>query len=157
MTGQPIKYLATCVCTEDDEVAFIDDNRPNGGEITIVAPGHWPDKIRGQISIVPIGPDIEGWTPYAVRNAEQTQSERNVTQTVWLDWHSSWTVRCTNCGKQAQMSSRTVEAVADALRRTLDGLERRQTADPSGASTASVRHLIPLGALCRIASRTSRG
>ena len=177
--AEPIKYVVVC-CT-GQPLAYIDDNRPIGGSLTVTAaPGASQIVIGYQFREEFPTPD------YGV--VARTWANSNVSQTVWEDdgdyadsGRSSWTIRCDNPScrwKQAQMNQATYEAVADELATELDKWQPDMCPDPgepplqtweagddwavpvSTDSAATVSHsqryVIPLGELIRKQSGRNR-
>lgn len=150
MGDEKLKYVVVCGCTGSMElIALIDDCRPTDdprsilqGLITVTSPS-------SQVLIATrIERDDEGRVvahydiPDAVVKARY--HDANLTETIWHDGHIEWTLRCFECGRQAQMSRDSLVAIADGLAAGIEACPVIQMPDEG----ASERHLIQLGVLC---------
>jgi hypothetical protein len=127
-----IKYVVVCACGGQAEaVAYIDDNRPIGGSITVSAPTPQNKQI---ISASGYHPEIEDWRPpegYVARK----WAEHNVSETVW-NWdemRTGWTIRCGRCRQQAQIPHAKLVDIADAMAANLKADALVSAPDPVSA------------------------
>jgi hypothetical protein len=131
--AESLSYVVVCACTGQMEaVAYIDDNRPIGGSITVSAPT--PDS-KQIISGTGYHPQVENWRApegYVVSK----WAEQNVSETIW-DWdddvRTAWVIRCDHCQDQAQMSRRKLEGIADRMAANLNPDALQSTPDPVSA------------------------
>lgn len=156
---EAIHYLVVCKCTGQIEpIAYIDDNRPIGGRVDVMA---MKPAMKQIISAIGYNPDIENWrAPDGF--AATKWGNYNVTETV-LDWESgraTWAIRCLDCQDQAQMSSTTLERIISAGEWPLvpslepgESVVKSWTADgwaaevENGTPEWSMRRLVTLGVL----------
>jgi hypothetical protein len=169
LTAEAINYVVVCACTGQIEaIAYIDDNRPIGGSITVTAPDPAMKQI---ISAIGYHPQVENWRAPDGYVASKW-AERNVSETVW-DWDTigtgPWVIRCARCQAQAQMSRANMERIADRLALSaaqgdlvsVPAPEPRESADPvdgweDGTLTDPEwrqRYVIQLGVLVRESQR----
>ncbi|GBE67122.1 hypothetical protein MFM001_35840 [Mycobacterium sp. MFM001] len=121
-------YAVTC-CGR--LVARLDDDRPGGGLGIASAPG-------STALVLGMGIEINGVQPYEMSQEQVTRTwaESAVSQTVWENGHITWTIRCRECSKQAEMTETNYLRIADAL-------------------LTGTQHEIPLSMLCVMLSRFS--
>jgi hypothetical protein len=137
--AEGIKYVVGC-CS-DNPLAYIDDNRSTGGELSISAP-------PGASQIV-IGYQSREGLPRPTHDVVAgTWGNSTLSRTVWEDdgdyadtGRTQWTVSCDGCTKRAEMRTQTLERVADALATELKAFA------PVPCPDGQQRHLIPLGVL----------
>jgi hypothetical protein len=112
--AEAINYVVVCARDHQMEaVAYVDDNRPIGGSITVSAPTPEAKQI---ISGVGYHPEIENWRP-PEGYVERKWADRNVSETVW-DWNegrTGWTIRCGRCHDQAQIPGARLVDIADTM------------------------------------------
>jgi hypothetical protein len=116
--AEPTKYVVVC-CT-GHPLAYLDDDRAVGGELTVTAP-------PGAGQIVIGYQTRQGFPPPVHGTVARTWANSNVSQTVWADTgdyadtgRSQWTIRCNGCSKQAEMRAETLVVVADELAAELE-------------------------------------
>jgi hypothetical protein len=173
--GEPIRYVVVCACTGHIEaLAYLDDDRPAGGALTVTAP-------QGAAQIVIGYQSREGSPPPGHGTVARTWANSTLSKTVWADTgdyadtgRSQWTIRCNGCSEQAEMRAETLAVIADELAAELEQWPAvmcpdppepaRQTWDagqdwatPSDENVPSTgwrpRHPIPFGVLSRRLSR----
>jgi hypothetical protein len=130
--AEAIKYVVVCACAGQMEaVAYIDDNRPIAGSITVSA--RTPER-KQIISATGYHPETENWRPpegYVARK----WAERNVSETVW-DWNETrtgWTIRCDRCRQQAQIPHAKLADIADRMAANPNSDALRPAPDPVSA------------------------
>jgi hypothetical protein len=128
--AEALTYVVVCTCAGQIEpIAYIDDNRPADGPITVSA----VDPEGKQIISAPgYHPEVKNWRAPDGYIAGQW-ADRTVTEIVW-DWEdmrTGWVIRCDHCQSQAQMSHTTLERIADLLAANLDP-DRQIPAPESG-------------------------
>jgi hypothetical protein len=112
--AEAIEYVVVCACDGKIEpVAYIDDNRPTGGAVVVSAAADPEGKQI--ISATGYHPEIENWRAPDGYIAGKW-AERNVSETLWDDTRTGWTIRCGRCRQQAQMSQATLERIVGAIK-----------------------------------------
>jgi hypothetical protein len=152
--AEAIRYVVVCgYAGEIKPLAYIDDNRPVGGAITVTAPDPAMKRI---ISATGYNPQVENWRA-PDKFAKSKWAEVSVTETMWSESHLSWTIHCNGCGKQAQMNQATLRAIADELAENLNPHEETvSTPDPDDPTLFEPRHVRQFGALLRRISQLTR-
>ena len=137
--GEPIRYVIGC-CS-DNPLAYIDDNRSSGGELSISAP-------PGASQIVLGYRHREGFPGPTHDAVASTWGNTTLSRTIWEDdgdyadtGRTQWTINCDSCSKRVEMRTETLERVADDLAAELN--DRKPVLCPDGQQ----RYLIPLGVL----------
>jgi hypothetical protein len=134
---EPVEYLVVCDCDGTVRpVALIHDRRPSGGPLSLRGIG------EGDTAALFAVADGEQHAKL-YRRAAESWAERSVTETVWGDGHSTWTIRCAACGQQVQLSGDKLATVASKLADARDQLR----------INSARQHELPLGVLTRILSR----
>ena len=134
-----INYVVACGCTGQMEaVAYIDDNRPIGGSITVLAPTPEAKQI---ISATGYHPEIEDWRAPGGYVANKW-AEANVTEIVWDfdEMRTGFTIRCGRCHQQVQMSAATLAGIADAMAANLNPDALVPAPDPVSVDDAPGRY-----------------
>jgi len=169
--AEAIEYVVVCACTGQIEaVAYIDDHRRAGGSVIVSGPGD-PEK-KQIISATGYHPELENWRAPDGWVAGKW-AERNVSETVWNGegTRTGWTIRCSRCRQQAQMSQATLDRIVGATEPdqlpsvpaphrgeprvvswTEDGWADEETDAPSEWHQ---RHVIQLGMLVRESQRNA--
>lgn len=140
--NESIRHLVVCTCGgKVSALAVIDDQRATGGALTVTGA-----EAGGKHIVAATGyrPGVKNWrAPDSF--VTDKWAENTVTETIWSDERLGWTIRCSGCRKQAELNSKTLQAIVDEM--------------SQGASHASVElvdgdaFLLPLGVLCRRLSR----
>jgi hypothetical protein len=171
---EPIRYAV--ICCSGTPLAYLDDNRAAGGQLTVIAPAGTGQLVVGYQARP--GLPVPGHGTVA-----HTWQAATVSQTVWADdgdyvdaGRTQWTIRCPGCPNQAEMRADTLALIADELAVALDRLPAVMCPDPAAppadtwevgndwATPAEVtipstgwrpRHLIPLGVLLLRLSRVN--
>ncbi|MBS4730058.1 hypothetical protein MSM1_17515 [Mycobacterium sp. SM1] len=140
------KYVVTCNCGgAAAPVAEIDDRR----EVVrrAAAMGFNPALIGDELIVRGIGPEDTAVQFAAAdgerhgvlyRQAAQAWADYAVTETVWPDGNSTFTVRCAACKTQVQITATALGVFLDRASAARDKLPR-----------IDGRHEIPIGVLCR--------
>jgi hypothetical protein len=115
--AEAIKYVVVCGCSGSIEpIAFINDDRPIGGDVTITAARPGEKQI---IAAKGYKPGTEDWR-VPDRWVASKYPEGSITEIMWTSTDEresaiGWVVRCGKCGQQVQMKQTKLRAAADAL------------------------------------------
>ncbi len=138
--AEAIKYVVACGCrgSLDEAIAYIDDSRPIGGEVTITAPTPEEKQI---ISATGYHPEIEDWRVPDAWVASKWATCK-VTEIMWAgrnerDAVIGWIVRCENCSQQAQINQANLEAIADWMAANLNPDALKPAPDPISPDDAA--------------------
>jgi hypothetical protein len=132
----------------DHAIAFIDDHRP--GE-------HPQSALQGLITVTSsssqkLASGLPSTLAIPKDEADAKRNAANVTEIFWSDGHVEWTLRCLECGDQAQMHRDTIRATADLLAESVDRWPLVPIPDSDGAE----RHMVPLSVLSTMLGQQDR-
>ncbi|WP_322860104.1 hypothetical protein U8D42_12785 [Mycobacterium europaeum] len=141
--AEPIRYVVVCTCTgEAEPLAWVDDERPAGGQVTVRSAPNAGQVIIGNRMM----DDLPAPTHETVAAA---WADSTVSETHWDTGRSGWAINCPHCPDRAQLSDSTLSGIADELVTARDQLPYVPTPDPTDPSMIEQRHFLPLGVLIR--------
>ncbi len=154
--AEALGYVVVCACDGRIEaLAYIDDNRPAGGSITVSAP---TPENKHIVSATGYNPEVEDWRA-PDKFVTDKWAEHPVTETMWNDSRFGWTIRCERCGRQAQINEVKLTVIADEAAAHLAVDPDAPPVPTPGVDDPSAiehRHVIQFGAMLSRLSRFTR-